>query len=86
MLSANINNEIQSKIVDIQIHIHAILLASSVRENIITIHKMNNNIHNHNMAHRHCRLFLFDIENTINIIHLINAHRAKIHIIIVHTK
>ena len=84
-MRANTNKEIPSISVDIQIHIHARLLASPLSENAITIANMNNNIHNHRIAHRHCILSLFDIEKNISIIHLIRAHRAKIHIINVPT-
>jgi hypothetical protein len=81
---AKASNDIPSRIVDIQIHTHARVLASCLSEAAITIAKMKSNPHNHAIAHRIGWFSLFIIPNTINIIHLMNAHKANIQIINVH--
>ena len=82
---AKASNDIPSRIVDIHIQIHARVLASFLSEAAITIAKMKSKAHSHAIAHRIGWFSLFIIPKTISKIHLINAHRANIQIINVHT-
>jgi len=79
------NRDIPSNKVEIPIHTHARFLASPLLDVAITIAKINNNAHSDTIHHhRGCCSLLFT-QNIIRVIHLIRAHRANIHIIIVHT-
>ena len=85
MANAATNRDIPSNRVEIPIQIHAHVLDSLLGTQIIIIAKINNNHHSHTIHHhRGCCSLLF-IQNIISITHLIKAHRANIHIIIVHT-
>lgn len=80
------NREIPSNNVEIQIHIQARVLASLLSDTAIIIAKTNKNIHNQTIHHhRGCCSLLF-IQNMISIIPLAKAQRAKIQIIMVHTR
>ena len=85
IFKANANRDIQSRIVEIHIHLQARVLASVLSEAMITIAKINNKHHNPNIAHRKDWFSLLDIPKIIIVIHLTRAHKAKIQIIIVHT-
>ena len=64
--------------------IHARVLASHLSEKAITRASMNKSAHSQSVNHHRGCCLLF-IQKIINIIHLINAQKANIHIIIVHT-
>ena len=84
-LRATTNKDKPSSTVEIHIHIPAHVLDSLLGTQIITMANTNNSHHNHSIAHRDGWVSLLVKANTTNIAHLINAHKAKIQIIIVHT-
>jgi len=85
ILKAITNRDIPSNKVEIPIHTHARLLASPLSDAAMTIANMNNNAHNDTIHHHKGCCSLLFTQNIIRVIHLIKAHRANTHIIIVHT-
>jgi len=77
--------EIQSITVEIQIQIHARVLASLLSDMAITIAKINKSHHSHTIPRRKDWVSLLFNQKIISVTHLIKAHKAKIQIIIVQT-
>ena len=85
IFNAIIKRDIPSKTVEIHIQIHAHVLDSLFGTQIIIMAKTNNKHHSQTIHHRRGWIALLFKPKIINITHLINAHMAKIQIIIVHT-
>lgn len=82
-LNTKNNNDNQSNIIEIQIHIHTKFARLSVSHEDIAVvmDNITSMIHNVNIAHRNGWVSLFWIQKNSNMHHLMNAHSANIHII-----